>query len=175
MARFDAVPAGVLLMFEGSIVALVTPLRNGRVDRDALAALIERQIAGGTSGLLACGTTGEAPTLTHEENEEVVRFTVERAKGRVPVLAGTGTYDTAESIRRTRAAAAAGCAGALVVTPYYNKPTPRGVKAHFLAIADVSPIPLMVYNIPGRTGTRIAPPLIAELAKHPRIVAVKDA
>ena len=162
-------------MFEGSIVALVTPLRNGRIDRDALAALIERQIAGGSSGLVACGTTGESPTLTHAEHEEVVRFTVERAKGRVPVIAGTGTYDTAESVRRTQAAAAAGCAGALVVTPYYNKPTPRGIEAHFLAIAEASPIPLIVYNIPGRTGTRIAPNLIVELAKHPRIVALKDA
>lgn len=162
-------------MFEGSIVALVTPLRNGRIDRDALAGLIERQIAGGSSGLLACGTTGESPTLTHAEHEEVVRFTVERAKGRVPVLAGTGTYDTAETIRRTQAAAAAGCAGALVVTPYYNKPVPRGIKAHFLAVADASPIPLMLYNIPGRTGTRIAPNLVVELARHARIVAVKDA
>jgi 4-hydroxy-tetrahydrodipicolinate synthase len=162
-------------MFEGSIVALVTPLRNGRVDRDALAALIERQIVGGSSGLVACGTTGESPTLSHEENEEVVRFTVERAKGRVPVIAGTGTYDTAESIRRTKAAAAAGCSAAMIVTPYYNKPTARGIQAHFLAVAESSPIPLIVYNIPGRTGTRIPPSLIVELSKHPRIAALKDA
>jgi 4-hydroxy-tetrahydrodipicolinate synthase len=162
-------------MFEGSIVALVTPFRNGRVDYDALAKLIERMVAGGQSALLSCGTTGESPTLSHEEHEQVVRFTVEQAKGRVPVIAGTGTYDTAESIRRTKAAAASGCKGALVVTPYYNKPTPRGITAHFLAIADASPIPLIVYNIPGRTGVRIAPSGIVELAKHPRIVAVKDA
>jgi 4-hydroxy-tetrahydrodipicolinate synthase len=179
MARFVAVAVAVLLgvaaMFEGSIVALVTPFRNGGVDRDALAELIERQITGGSSALVACGTTGEAPTLTHEENDEVVRLTVERAKGRVPVIAGTGTYDTSETIRRTKAAAAAGCAGAMVVTPYYNKPTPRGLRAHFLAVADASPIPLVVYNIPGRTGTRIPPALIVELARHPRIAALKDA
>ena len=162
-------------MFEGSIVALVTPFRNGRIDRDAMGALIERQIAGGSSGLVACGTTGESPTLTHVEHDEVVRLTVERAKGRVPVIAGTGTYDTAETIRRTRAAAAAGCAAAMIVTPYYNKPTPRGIQAHFLAVADASPVPLIVYNIPGRTGTRIPPGLIVELAKHPRIAALKDA
>ena len=162
-------------MFEGSIVALVTPFRNGRIDRDAMGALIERQIAGGSSGLVACGTTGESPTLTHVEHDEVVRLTVERAKGRVPVIAGTGTYDTAETIRRTRAAAAAGCAAAMIVTPYYNKPTPRGIQAHFLAVADASTVPLIVYNIPGRTGTRIPPGLIVELAKHPRIAALKDA
>jgi len=162
-------------MFEGSIVALVTPLRNGRVDRDALAGLIERQVEGGSSGLVACGTTGEAPTLIHDESAEVIRFTVERARDRVPVIAGTGTYDTAESIRRTRAAGAAGCAGALVVTPYYNRPTPRGIRAHFLAVAEASAIPLIVYNIPARTGTRIPPALVVELAKHPRIAAVKDA
>lgn len=162
-------------MFEGSIVALVTPFRNGQLDREALARLIEWQIASGTAALVSCGTTGESPTLTHEEFESVVRFTVERAKGRVPVIAGTGTYDTAETIRRTCAVAALGCAGAMVVTPYYNKPTPRGLRAHFLAVAEASPIPLIVYNIPGRTGTRIPPALIVELAKHPRIVALKDA
>jgi 4-hydroxy-tetrahydrodipicolinate synthase len=173
--RLRAFLAGGIAMFEGSIVALVTPLRNGAIDRDALADLIERQISGGSSALLSCGTTGESPTLSPGEHEEVIRFTVERAKRRVPVLAGTGTYDTAESIRRTKAAAAAGCAGALVVTPYYNKPTPRGLRAHFLAVADASPIPIVLYNIPGRTGTRIPPQLLVELARHARIVAVKDA
>ena len=162
-------------MFEGSIVALVTPFRNGGIDRAALAALIEKQIAGGTTALVACGTTGEAPTLSEHEHAEVIAAVVEFARGRVPVIAGTGTYDTAETIRRTRLAAAAGCAGAMIVTPYYNKPTPRGLKAHFLAVADASPIPLIVYNIPGRTGTRIPPSLIVELARHPRIAALKDA
>jgi 4-hydroxy-tetrahydrodipicolinate synthase len=162
-------------LFEGSIVALVTPFRNGGFDRDAYADLIDWQVRAGTSALVPCGTTGEAPTLAGDEYTEVVKFTVERAKGRLPVVAGAGTYDTAESIRRTKECAAAGCAGAMVVTPYYNRPTPRGLTAHFLAIADASPIPLIVYNIPSRTGTRIAPGLIAELASHPRIVALKDA
>jgi len=162
-------------MFEGSIVALVTPFRNDRVDEAALAKLIERQIAGGSSALVACGTTGEAPTLSSSEYDAVVAFTVKAAAGRVPVIAGTGTYDTAETIRRTRAAAEQGCAGAMIVTPYYNKPTARGQRAHFTAVADASPIPLVLYNIPGRTGTRVAPDLIVELAKHPRWVALKDA
>jgi len=162
-------------MFEGSIVALITPFRNGRIDRDAFAALVEKQVAGGSSALVACGTTGEAPTLSEEEQAEVIAATIATARGRVPVIAGTGTYDTAETIRRTKAAAAAGCAAAMVVTPYYNKPTPRGLEAHFTAVADASPIPLIVYNIPGRTGTRIPPTLIAKLARHPRIAALKDA
>ncbi|MSR46104.1 MAG: 4-hydroxy-tetrahydrodipicolinate synthase [Planctomycetes bacterium] len=162
-------------MFEGSIVALVTPFRNGGIDREALAVLVERQVVGGTTALVACGTTGEAPTLTEHEHAEVIATVVRLARGRVPVIAGTGTYDTAETIRRTQAAAAAGCRGAMIVTPYYNKPTVRGLRAHFLAVADASSIPLIVYNIPGRTGTRIPPTLIAELARHPRIAALKDA
>lgn len=162
-------------MFEGSIVALVTPFRNGRVDHDALAALVEKQVAGGTSALVACGTTGESPTLSEHEHAEVVAAVVRLARGRLPVIAGTGTYDTAETIRRTLAAAKAGCRGAMVVTPYYNKPTVRGLRAHFTAVADASPIPLIVYNIPGRTGTRIPPTLIAELARHPKVGALKDA
>jgi 4-hydroxy-tetrahydrodipicolinate synthase len=163
------------MSFEGSIVALVTPFRNDRFDREAFAQLVEWHVRAGTSALVPCGTTGETPTLSHDEHAEVIRFTVECAKNRLPVIAGTGTYDTAESIARTKAAAAAGCAGALVVTPYYNRPTPRGLKAHFLAIADASPIPLMLYNIPSRTGTRIPPALIVELARHPRIAALKEA
>jgi 4-hydroxy-tetrahydrodipicolinate synthase len=162
-------------MFEGSIVALVTPFRNGRVDHEALAGLVEKQVAGGTSALVACGTTGEAPTLSEREHAEVIESIVKAARGRLPVIAGTGTYDTAETIRRTKAAAAAGCRGAMVVTPYYNKPTVRGLEAHFTAVADASALPLIVYNIPGRTGTRIPPPLIAKLARHPRIAALKDA
>ena len=162
-------------MFEGSIVALVTPFRNGRIDAAALKALVEKQIAGGTAALVACGTTGEAPTLSEAEHAEVIALVVAAAAGRVPVIAGTGTYDTAETIRRTQAAAAAGCRGAMIVTPYYNKPTPRGLKAHFLAVADASPVPLIVYNIPGRTGTRIPPALIVELARHPKVAALKDA
>ncbi len=128
-------------MFEGSIVALVTPFRNGRIDHDALATLVERQVAGGTSALVACGTTGEAPTLSEHEHAEVIATVVKLARGRLPVIAGTGTYDTAETIRRTQAAAAAGCRGAMIVTPYYNKPTVRGLRAHFLAVADASSIP----------------------------------
>ena len=162
-------------MFEGSIVALVTPFRNGRIDHEALAALVEKQVAGGTSALVACGTTGEAPTLSEHEQAEVIATVVKTARGRLPVIAGTGTYDTAETIRRTQAAAAAGCRAAMVVTPYYNKPTVRGLEAHFTAVADASPVPLIVYNIPGRTGTRIPPALIAKLARHPRVAALKDA
>jgi len=162
-------------MFEGSIVALVTPFRNGRFDRDGCKDLVEWQVRAGTRAIVACGTTGESPTLSHDEFDEVVRTIVEAAAGRLPVIAGTGTYDTAETLRRTQAVAKAGCAGAMVVTPYYNRPTPRGLKAHFLAVADASPIPLIVYNIPSRTGTRIPPGLIAELSRHPRIAAVKDA
>ncbi len=162
-------------MFEGSIVALITPFRNGRIDAAALRALVEKQVSGGTSALVACGTTGEAPTLSEAEHAEVIELVVAASAGRLPVIAGTGTYDTAETIRRTKAAAAAGCRAAMIVTPYYNKPTPRGLKAHFLAVADASPVPLIVYNIPGRTGTRIPPSLIVELARHPRIAALKDA
>jgi 4-hydroxy-tetrahydrodipicolinate synthase len=162
-------------MFFGSIPALVTPFSAGRVAEDTMRAFVEWQIEQGSNGLVPCGTTGEVATLSADEHRHVIATTVEVAKGRVPVIAGCGTYDTAASVERTRAAADLGADASLVVVPYYNKPSQAGLAAHFLAIADASPIPLVVYNVPSRTVADISVETLATIAKHPKIVAIKDA
>jgi 4-hydroxy-tetrahydrodipicolinate synthase len=139
-------------MFSGSIIAIVTPFRNGKIDERAFADLIEWQIANGTSGIVPCGTTGESATLTHEEHHRVVKLTVEVVNRRVPVIAGTGSNSTAEAISLTRHAREAGADGALLITPYYNKPTQEGLYRHYKAVAEAVDIPQVLYNIPGRTG-----------------------
>ena len=162
-------------MFSGSIPALVTPFSNGRVAEDTLAAFIEWQIAEGSNGLVPCGTTGEVATLTADEHRKVIATAVEVAKGRVPVIAGTGTYNTAASIERTKTAADLGADAVLAVVPYYNKPSQAGLAAHFTALAEASPLPIVVYNVPSRTVADISVETLREIARHPRIVALKDA
>jgi len=162
-------------MFFGSIPALVTPFSDGRVAEDTLRAFVDWQIAEGSNGLVPCGTTGEVATLSDDEHRRVIATVVEVAKGRVPVIAGTGTYDTAASIERTRAAADVGADAVLVVVPYYNKPSQAGLVAHFTAIADAAPLPIVVYNVPSRTVADISVESLATIAKHPKIAAVKDA
>ena len=162
-------------MFFGSIPALVTPFSAGRVAEDTFAEFVEWQIAEGSNALVPCGTTGEVATLTADEHRELIAHTVRIAKGRVPVIAGCGTYSTAASIERVRAAADVGADGALVVVPYYNRPSQSGLAAHFTAIAEASPLPVIVYNVPSRTVADISVETLAHIAEHPRIVAVKDA
>ena len=162
-------------MFFGSIPALVTPFSGGRVAEDTFADFVEWQITEGSDALVPCGTTGEVATLTADEHRELIAHTVQIAKGRVPVIAGCGTYSTAASIERIRAAADVGADAALVVVPYYNKPSQAGLAAHFTAIADASPLPIVVYNVPSRTVADISVETLAQIAKHQRIVAVKDA
>jgi len=163
-------------MFSGSIVALVTPFnKKFEVDLDAYGRLIDRQIEQGTHGLVPCGCTGEAATLSHDEQKRCIRFTVERSAGRVPVIAGTGSNTTNEAIGLTRYAKEVGADAALLITPYYNKPMPAGQIAHFTAIANAADIPNVLYNVPGRTGTNMLPQTVAELSKIPNIVAIKEA
>jgi len=162
-------------MFKGSITALITPFRNGQVDDHAFQKLVDWQIRQGTDGLVPCGTTGESPTLSHEEHDRVVALCVEAAAGRVPVIAGAGSNSTAEAIRLTKAAEKAGADAVLVATPYYNKPTQDGLYAHYAAIHDASGIPVFIYNIPGRSVVDMTPATMGRLAQLPRIVGVKDA
>src|SRR5690242_7192314 len=162
-------------MFSGSIPALVTPFSGGRVAEDTFAGFVEWQIAEGSRALVPCGTTGESATLSRDEHREVVAHTVQIANGRVPVIAGCGSYSTAAAIELVRAAADVGADAALVVVPYYNKPSQAGLAAHFLAVAEASPLPIVVYNVPSRTVADISVETLAEVAKHPKIVAVKDA
>jgi 4-hydroxy-tetrahydrodipicolinate synthase len=162
-------------MFRGSLTALVTPFRGGAVDTRALGDLVEAQIAGGTNGLVPCGSTGESATLTHEEHVEVVKHVVRVARGRVPVIAGTGSNSTAEAIRLTRGAEEAGADGALMISPYYNRPTQEGIYRHYVAVAEATKLPLIIYNIPGRTASNIAPETIGRLARIPNVVGVKEA
>jgi 4-hydroxy-tetrahydrodipicolinate synthase len=162
-------------MFQGSIVALVTPFRDGAVDEAAFRALIERQISAGTDGLVPCGTTGESTTLSHDEHRRVVSLCIETAAGRVPVIAGTGSNCTDEAVELTRHAKEAGAAAALIVAPYYNKPTQEGLFRHYQTIHDAVGLPIIVYNIPGRCGVDIAVETMVRLAALPNIVAVKDA
>ena len=162
-------------MFFGSIPALVTPFAAGRVDEAIFRDFVAWQIDQGSNGLVPCGTTGEVATLTAEEHRDVIAAAVDVAKGRVPVIAGCGTYSTAHSIERVRAAADLGADAALIVVPYYNKPSQAGLKAHFTAIADASPLPIVVYNVPSRTVADISVETLGEIARHPKIVAVKDA
>jgi 4-hydroxy-tetrahydrodipicolinate synthase len=162
-------------MFKGSIPALVTPFRDGAVDEAALTGLVEWHVAEGSHGIVAVGTTGETPTLTHDEHERVIEVVVKTAAGRIPVIAGAGSNNTAESIRLMRFAKQVGADAALVVTPYYNKPSQRGLYHHFRTLHDAVELPILVYNIPGRSVVDMTPATMGELAKLPRIVGVKDA
>ncbi|WP_050931759.1 4-hydroxy-tetrahydrodipicolinate synthase [Aestuariivita boseongensis] len=162
-------------MFKGSMPALVTPFQGGELDLETLKKLVEWHIGEGSHGLVPVGTTGESPTLSHEEHEIVVAEVVKAAAGRVPVIAGAGSNNTLEAIRFVQFAAEAGADAALVVTPYYNKPTQRGLIAHYTALHDCAEIPIIIYNIPGRSVIDMTPETMGELAKLPRIVGVKDA
>jgi len=163
-------------MFKGSLVALITPMRDdGAVDEDALARFVEWQINEGTQGLVPVGTTGESPTLSHDEHKRVVEITIEVARRRVPVIAGAGSNSTREAIELARHARAAGADAALVVTPYYNKPTQEGLFLHFTAVADQADIPVLIYNIPGRSVIDMSVETMARLAGNRNIVGVKDA
>ena len=161
-------------MFEGTLTALITPFRDGEVDEPALRALIERQIDAGIDGLVPCGSTGESATLSYAEHHRVVEITIEAAAGRVPVIAGTGSNSTREAIDITQHARQAGADGALLLSPYYNKPTQEGIFQHYAAVARETGLPLVVYNIPGRTASNIAPTTIARLARIENIVGVKE-
>jgi 4-hydroxy-tetrahydrodipicolinate synthase len=162
-------------MFFGSIPALVTPFSKGRVAADTFAEFVEWQIAEGSNALVPCGTTGEVATLSHDEHREVIATAVRAANGRVPVIAGCGSYSTAVAIDMIRASADVGADAALVVVPYYNKPSQAGLAAHFSTIAEHSPLPIIVYNVPSRTVADISVETLAAVAKHPRIVGIKDA
>ena len=162
-------------MFRGSLPALVTPFRDGEVDMDALKALVEWHVESGSGGIVPVGTTGESPTLSHEEHEAVVEAVVKAAAGRIPVIAGAGSNNTVEAIGLAKHAARVGADAILVVTPYYNKPTQRGLLAHYRAIHDAAEVPIIIYNIPGRSVIDMTVATMGELAKLPRIVGVKDA
>ncbi len=162
-------------MFEGLSVAMVTPFRGGAVDRDATAKLIDHMIDGGVQGLIVSGSTGEAATTTIEERRALWQFVKERAKGRVWLVAGTGSNNTAETIMVTKMAEEVGMDGALVVTPYYNKPTPKGQVAHFTAVAQSTKLPVILYNVPGRTATNTTPDILAQVQHLPNVKAVKEA
>ena len=162
-------------MIRGAIVAIVTPFKDGKVDEEALRRLIDEQIANGTDGISPCGTTGESTTLSHEEHDRVIEVTVEAVNKRVPVIAGTGSNSTAEAVRLTKHAWKAGADAALMVCPYYNRPTQEGLYRHYRAIAEEVPIPIVIYNIPGRTGTNLQTETLARLVEIPNIVGVKEA
>ena len=162
--------------FQGSFVAMVTPFRNGKVDEAKLGELVEFHITNGTDGLIPCGTTGESPTLSHDEHHRVVELVIEAARGRIRVVAGTGSYSTSDAIEMTRHAERAGAAGALVVNPYYNKPTQEGLYRHFRAVAESVAIPILVYNIQSRTAINVETDTMARLARDVKnIVGVKEA
>jgi 4-hydroxy-tetrahydrodipicolinate synthase len=162
-------------MLKGAITAIVTPFKDGRLDEEAYRRLIEFQIQGGVHGIVPCGTTGEAPTLSHDEHKRVVEICLAQVKKRVPVIAGTGSNSTAESIDLTRHAQAAGADAALMITPYYNKPTQEGLYQHYKTVASQTKIPIVVYNVPGRTSVNLLPETMARLAEIPNIVGLKDA
>ncbi len=162
-------------MFEGAFVAIVTPFKNGKVDETALRALIEYQISGGANGIVPCGTTGESATLSHEEHDQVIRIAVEACKGKVPVLAGTGSNSTQEAIKLTQHAQAAGADGSLQITPYYNKPSQEGLYQHFSTVAADTDLPIILYNVPSRTSVNMCPETVVRLAKIKNIVGVKEA
>ena len=162
-------------MFYGSITALITPFKNGAIDWTAFESLIERQIENGTHGIVPCGTTGESPTLSHDEHKRIVERCVDQVKGRIPVIAGTGSNSTAEALDFTTHAKQAGADAALIVTPYYNKPTQEGLYAHYKYLAENVDIPIIIYNIPGRCVIEMSVETMARLAKIPNIIGVKDA
>lgn len=164
------------MIFSGAMTALVTPFKNNAIDEEAYRAFIEWQIAEGIHGLVPCGTTGESATLTHAEHERVIEICIDQAAGRVPVLAGAGSNNTSEAIALTKFAQKAGADGALLITPYYNKPTQQGLYEHYSAIANSVDLPLIPYNVPGRTGCNMLPPVVARLAKEfPHIAGIKEA
>lgn len=162
-------------MFSGAITAIVTPFKDNRVDEETFRELIEFQIAGGIDGIVPCGTTGESSTLSHEEHDRVIEIVIDAVKKRVPVIAGTGSNSTDEALRLTRHAYEAGADGALMVCPYYNRPTQEGLYQHFKIIAETIPIPIVPYNIPGRTGVNLLPETVARLSKIDNIVGIKEA
>jgi len=162
-------------MFKGSIVAIVTPFKNGAVDEEKLRELVEFQISGGTDAIVPCGTTGESSTLDNEEHDRVIEIVIQQVDKRVPVIAGTGSNSTAETIELTRKAKEMGADGCLLVTPYYNKPTQEGLFRHYMAIADAVALPQILYNVPGRTAVNLLPETVARLAEHSNIVAIKEA
>ena len=162
-------------MFSGSMVALVTPFKDGKVDEKKLRELVDFHIKNGTDVLVPCGTTGESATLSFEEHEKVVEVVIDQAKGKVPVIAGTGSNNTEEALKLTKHAKEAGADRALVITPYYNKPTPKGMYLHFEKIAKEVDIPIVLYNVPGRTSVNLLPETVAKLAKIKNIVGIKEA
>jgi len=162
-------------MFKGSIVAIVTPFKNGEIDEEKLRELVEFQIENGTDGIVPCGTTGEASTLDYREHDRVVEIVVHQAKKRVPVIAGTGSNSTKEAIEITEHAKRAGADGALLITPYYNKPSQEGLYRHYKTVAEAVAIPQILYNVPGRTAVNMLPRTVARLAEIPNIVAIKEA
>lgn len=163
-------------MFRGSIVALATPFKQDfTIDFDAYGRLVDWHIERGTNGIVPCGCTGEAATLSHDEQKQCIRFVMEHVAGRIPVIAGTGSNNTREAVDLTRYAKEVGCNGALLITPYYNKPTPAGQIAHYRAVAEAAEIPIVLYNVPSRTGTNMTPETVAELNKLPQVVAIKEA
>jgi len=163
------------LEYKGSFVALITPFLNDKIDEEAFQKFIEWQISEGTNGLVPCGTTGESPTLSHKEHERVIDLTLEVAKNKVPVIAGTGSNSTEEAVSLTKYAKVAGADSALIVMPYYNKPTQEGMYAHYKAINDSVDLPIFIYNIPGRSVVDMSIDTMVSLAKLPNIVGVKDA
>jgi len=162
-------------MFRGAIVAIVTPFKNGEVDEERYRELIEFQIENGTDGIVPCGTTGESATLSHEEHDRVIEIAIDAVKKRVPVIAGTGSNSTREAIRLTRHAFEAGADAALMVTPYYNRPTQEGLYQHYKTVAEEVAIPIIPYNVPSRTGTNVLPETIGRLSKISNIVGIKEA
>ena len=162
-------------MFTGSLTAIVTPFRNGRVDEAAFKNLIEFQIANGTNGIVPCGTTGESATLSYEEHYRVIELAIQSAAGRMPVIAGTGSNSTAETIALTKHAEKAGAEAALLITPYYNKPTQQGLFEHYRAVASEVGLPILLYNVPGRTSVNMLPETVARLSEIKNIVGIKEA
>ncbi len=162
-------------VFKGSLIPIVTPFKEGKIDEKGFKALIEFHLASGTDGIIPCGTTGESATLTHQEHQRLVTLCVEIVNHRVPVIAGTGSNSTAEAIQLTAYAQKAGADGALLITPYYNKPTQEGLYQHYRAIADTTDLPLILYNVPGRTAVNMLPETVAKLAELPAIVGIKEA
>ena len=162
-------------MFTGSIVAMVTPFKDGEVDYDKIGELVQYHIDNGTNAIIPCGTTGESPTLTHREHREVIEKVIEAAAGRIPVIAGTGSNNTSEAVSMTRHAKETGANGSLIITPYYNKPTQQGIYEHYKAILEEVDIPIIVYNVPSRTGVSISAETVARLAEFDNIVAIKEA
>ena len=163
------------MQFSGSMTAIVTPFRDGAVDAEALRSLIEYQISNGTSAIVPCGTTGESATLSHAEHHQVIELTIKYVGGRVPVIAGSGSNSTSEAISLTREAKKWGATAALLITPYYNRPTQEGLYVHYMSVADAVDIPIILYNVPSRTAVNIEPEIVARLSEHPNITAIKEA